>query len=385
MKKDQKYLNDLEKRLGKISKKNKEKIIAKYRKIIDEKKSEGKKIVDILKEIGTTNKVAENELLELNSKKKFLNLKSINIFKRKKESKDNNEKNNDKIAKKIFKKKDKKASENIFKKIFKKKTKKEKIIDSIEETKEEIIEEAASIIPEKKIFESKKSRIKRITYKSLGLIFLIILLFIWLWSTTVFIASLFALLDGVKFYGLNILLLGISLIGLWLVILFRNIIFKHEYNKKNNFISLLVIIVIIALGLAMTIYKISNIKTVKDVSEKYSMTKYYKIYDLPKEENKKYNLTFNSNYKTNYVIEYDNKLNNQVKVEVKYYDCYYDFYVKQSSNYNLYISLKSDSRDRLSVYINDFKDNKVYDSDELERYTVKITINEKDKDKLNIY
>ena len=37
-----------------------------------------------------------------------------------------------------------------------------------------------------------------------------------------------------------------------------------------------------------------------------------------------------------------------------------------------------DYRDKLSVYIENLRDNKVYDSDELSRYTVKIIGNKKD-------
>ena len=76
-------------------------------------------------------------------------------------------------------------------------------------------------------------------------------------------------------------------------------------------------------------------------------------------------------------------MNGKIGVEVKYYECYYNFYNKKS-NHNVYISLKQDYRDKLSVYIENLKENKIYDSDELSRYTVKITGNKKDLERVVI-
>ena len=113
------------------------------------------------------------------------------------------------------------------------------------------------------------------------------------------------------------------------------------------------------------------------------MTNKFNTYEFSSDPDKKYVITFNSNYNTQYVIDYDDTLNNKFKLEVKYYECYYDYFIKESSN-NIYISLKLDNRDRLSVYIDDLKEGKVFDNDELSRYSVKITVNPKDVDRLVI-
>jgi hypothetical protein len=94
-------------------------------------------------------------------------------------------------------------------------------------------------------------------------------------------------------------------------------------------------------------------------------------------------ISFNANYDTKYVIEYDHRLKDKVKIEVKYYEVYYDYYTKKSSN-NIYVSLKLDDRDRLSVYLDDLKEGKVYDNDELSRYQVKIYVNKNDYRRLVI-
>ena len=71
MKKEKKYLNELENKLNNISKKKRESIINKYRDKIQEEKSKNKKIVEILKELGTPSEVAEKELNNLKSNNKF--------------------------------------------------------------------------------------------------------------------------------------------------------------------------------------------------------------------------------------------------------------------------------------------------------------------------
>ena len=65
MKKEKKFLNDLENKLSGISKKDRNKIIEKYRNIIHEEKSNNRRIVDILKELGSTDLVAEKEIQSL--------------------------------------------------------------------------------------------------------------------------------------------------------------------------------------------------------------------------------------------------------------------------------------------------------------------------------
>ena len=53
MKKDKKFLEELEKELKKVKSKKKKEIISKYENIIKEEKSKNRKITDILKSIGT--------------------------------------------------------------------------------------------------------------------------------------------------------------------------------------------------------------------------------------------------------------------------------------------------------------------------------------------
>lgn len=375
MKKDRKFLIALELNLSKLTKKNRDKIVSKYYDIIEEEKSKKRKITSILKDLGKPEEVAKREIENLKNnnrlKDKINNI--INTLKNQFKNK----------SKKVKKEKVKKESliSKIKNKIKRKDTLKNNIEDVIEESKEEIIN-VSEIVTEENIFESRSTRVKRIIYKTLGVILTIILLFIWLWLVIVFMASIFALLDGVKLYGINIALLGIVLLVLTIVILINKSIFRKKISLKWSLIFIISFIVIIAFGITLSLKEISEIKTTHDVSDKYTMTRSFTTYKMPS-NNKPLYITFNSNYKTKYIIEYDESMKGKIGVEVKYYECYYDYFIKKGSD-NIYISLKLNKRDRLSVYIDDLKEGKIYDNDELERYTVKITGSKNDIEKVII-
>lgn len=401
MKKDKKFLKDLEDGLGNIKEKYKKSIISKYENIIKEEKSKKRKITEILKELGNPKDIAENELKLIKKDNVFTKVSSFfkKHFSNDKKEKDYVKEETKRINKEIRKEKRKNIKNKLksfgtfitkdikFNKSDKpKKTKVKEETTIVEETVkdfEDEISDVAEIVTEKKIFESKKDRNRRILLKTLGIVLTILLLFIWLWVSVVFIASIFAYLDKIRFVGINIALFGLDALLLWIVIIVNRAIFKKESNWKLNLIVSVICLVIVALGIVLTIRQISKIETVKDVSIKYSMTTKLSNYTLPNEIDKKFTITFNSNYKTQYVMNYDDTLKDKIKVEVKYYECYYDYYVKETSN-SSYISLKLDDRDRLSVYIDDLKEGLVFDNDELSRYVVRISINPDDVGRLVI-
>ena len=571
MKKDKKFLLELEQQLNSINKKKRDVIVLKYREIIDEKIKEKKKIKDILKELGTPEQIAEKELELIKNNKKInfdkiksktkkgiksiyngitkdiqigskdkkqkdeikekdtkeekitsTELKEIKIKENKKEEKnkkiskkeikkkveeedqlikerikkslENTNEENDKIQNnRISKKKDKKVKEKIIntkeikeeieepkveepkenklsklkdkfknkekeesiseevsdteeikeeieepkveepkenklsklKEKFKKKEKEESISEEVsdtEEIKEEIEEskveepkenklsklkdkfkkkekenifddesnnqieeicDITEIVTETPFHMSKKDKTKKIIIEMIGVVTITILLFIWMWISVLFLASLFAYLDGIKLYGLSIALLGLVILSYWITIMINRMIFKKKNNYKRNLIIVISSVFVIAIGIALLIYQTSKLEIESDVSQKYTMTTKYDTYLLPSDEKEKMYIFFNSNYDTQYMVKYDDNLEGKFKLEVKYYENYYDYNLKKSSN-NLYVSLSVDSRDRISAYIDDFKENKIYNKDELARYIVKITINEKDYQRLVI-
>ena len=413
MKKDKKFLLDLENELKGISKKKRDAIVLKYRNLIDEELSKKGKIREILKNIGTPASVAEKELAELKGNK--INIKEIllnivnsmkNIFVKigtsiknfcikfyKGITKDIQFKSK-KDKKKTIKKKEKvqKKKDNKFKdkflNIFKKKKTKtivEEVVEEVEETFEDVVEEVndvAELVTSKPIFMSKEQRIKNLIVKILGLTLVTIMILIWLWIDILLVASLFAFLDGVKLLGVSVTLFGLSVLVLWIIIMLNKIIFKRKNHFRVNLIITLSSVFIIAVGIGLTLYQLSKIEEVSDVTQKYTMSTKVETYNLPSNEDKVY-IEFNTNYDTQYMVKYDDKLNGKFKIEVKYYENYYDYHIKKTSN-NIYVSLSKDTRDRISSYINDFKENKIYKEEELQRYVVKISINEKDYQRLVI-
>lgn len=413
MKKDKKFLLDLENELKGISKKKRDAIVLKYRNLIDEELSKKGKIREILKNIGTPASVAEKELAELKGNK--INIKEIllnivnsmkNIFVKigtsiknfcikfyKGITKDIQFKSK-KDKKKTVKKKEKvqKKKDNKFKdkflNIFKKKKQKtivEEVVEDVEETFEDVVEEVndvAEIVTSKPIFMSKEQRRKNLIVKILGLTLVTIMILIWLWIDILLVASLFAFLDGVKLLGVSVTLFGLSVLVLWIIIMLNKIIFKRKNHFRVNLIITLSSVFVIAVGIGLTLYQLSKIEEVSDVTQKYTMSTKVETYNLPSNEDKVY-IEFNTNYDTQYMVKYDDKLNGKFKIEVKYYENYYDYHIKKTSN-NIYVSLSKDTRDRISSYINDFKENKIYKEEELQRYVVKISINEKDYQRLVI-
>ncbi len=404
MKKEKKYLSELECKLKGISKKKREEIVTKYQEKIRKEKEENKRIIDILKELGTPEEVSKKEIEKIKSNNKIKSLfKNIKEFitkgtrlpkkeknKKKKKSKSEKTKYKRRLKYKINKTKNsirngftniKKSIENKFNH-----KKKDTLKENIIETKEEIAEELPNVIEsitEKRIFESKSTRIRRILFKTFGIIITICLLFLWLWATVILMASLFAILDGIKFYGLNIAILGINILLLIIVILVNKAVLNKKISVKWTIISIMLTLMIIAFGITLFIKQVSNIDVVKDVSDKYSMTRKHEKLNLPTNLDKKMYISFNTNYDTQYIVEYDNTLENKLTIETKYYESYYDYYMKKNSN-DIYVSLSVDYRDRLSVYLENLKENKVYDKNELSRYIVKITMNERDKERIII-
>lgn len=407
MKKDKKFLDALNSNLKGLSKKKKEVIINKYQEIILNEKASGKKITNILKELGNPKDIALEEIKNIKANSfslfkvnNFSKLKEFLIKDRKIEFKSKNrktKKNNAKISNEV-KNGVSEVKNNIkSSKLFKKKDNFNKYEDKLNDVREEIIDISEDIISDFKdevsnavdsvgvssVFESKKDRKKRIIINVISILILMFILFIFLWFNILFLASIFAFLDGVRLIGFNIALFGLNVLIFWLFIMLNKLFFKKKSNYRLNLIIVISSIVLIAFGVALSLYKIYHTPEVQDVSDKYSMTSVYEKFDLPSNDTKKFYITFNANYNNDYVIEYDENLSNQIKVELRYYENYYDYYIKKSNN-NVYISLKIDDRDRISSYISDFKDGKIYSTDELSRYTIKITINENDKNRLEI-
>ena len=75
-------------------------------------------------------------------------------------------------------------------------------------------------------------------------------------------SSMFAILDGIKYYGFNIALFGVDLLLLIIVILVNKLILGKKISIKWTLISVLLTLIIIASGIALFMKQISKIDIV---------------------------------------------------------------------------------------------------------------------------
>ncbi len=347
MAKKEKFLLSLKNYLEENKIKNRDKILTKYSNLMEDKIKEGKKISEVIGEIGSFSNIVKKEEIKnklIEKTRKFaISCKS----------------NCKIIADKI---------RNI-----------KPYIEKLE--KEEIKE-----------IENKKQRIKNLIWwkKTLYIIYriflyivIILFSFILIWLSTIFVASLFMFLDGVKFIGISIFILSLIILLCWFVIILNKIATYRKISFRKYLYPFIALLILIGLSTGIILIQYFKFEHVNKVTEKYGVTTFVKKFNLPRDNSKKYYIHFNSWYKNKYIIHYDETLINQVKVEVDYYECFYDIYhtIKGST---LYISLKKDYRDLISFYIENLKENKIYDSKELSRNIVNIYINEIDYERLII-
>lgn len=347
MAKKEKFLLSLKTYLEKNKINNSEKILSKYKNLIENKIKKGEKISKIIIEIGSFESIIERE-----SKKKIFieKIKKIAILC----------KNNCKT---------------IINKV-------KNLKPYIEKLENEEIQE----------IENKKEKVKNlilwgkilfIIYKIFLYIIIVVLSFILLWLSTIFVASLFMLLDGVKFIGVSFLILSLIFLLCWAIVILNKIVTYRKISFRKSLYLFIILLIFIGLNTGIILVQYFKFENINKVSEKYSFTTYEKTFNLPKEESKKYYIHFNSWYKNKYIIHYDETLINQIKITINYYECYYDVYHSTKGN-SLYISLKKDYRDLISMYIENLKENKIYNNKELSRNSVDIYINEIDYERLII-
>ncbi len=225
--------------------------------------------------------------------------------------------------------------------------------------------------------------IKKAINKNIMLFLLEIILFITVfYLAVIFSASLFALFDGIKIYGIVIILLSLIFLNILLIDILNKKRINIKLKYKKYFVYTIILLLSIAVGISYTTYSYFKISYINIPDDKYKLTYKELEYKMPKEG--KMNIYFNSWYNMAYSVKYDESLKNKVRIEIKYNEVFYDLNT-QSDKGDVYISLAFDSRDLFSMYLNNLKENKIYNQKELGRYLVKIYINEEDKDRIEVH
>ncbi len=341
----QKFLNELSKELTFLTPSEKKKVVDKYRnKITKIKKKKNKKIKDIIESLGNIDKIVKKEAFKKKIKDKKFGLviiKDILLF----------------IPICL-----KKSYYRVFKLI--KRDRKIKIEKDIE----------------REIKETRDIKNKNIISKLFLNIILMLLCILLLILLSISTCLLFAIFDKVKVYALLIIFISLSVMCIETIYLIERLLKKKIIRFRKEFKVFITCLIFIGISIGIVIVQYNNLEFINDVNSKYTMTvnkKEIKINNF----RKNYYIRFNSWYKPNYIIEYDNDLNDELIIEIKYYECFYDINYKKDLD-SVYISLSENNRDKLSFYIENLKENKIYSSKELSRYTILIKLNEKNKDRI---
>lgn len=257
---------------------------------------------------------------------------------------------------------------------------KEKRREKIEKVKEKFskfLRKSSKKINKKKKKAQRKRKVrqikKEIKKNSILKNILLYLLITWFFINNIILFTLLiTFIDGIRLIGPIITLFSISIIILLLII---NNDDYYSFNSINKNIKLSIIIVILLLfsyGISYSIYEFYNMDYDQNAEERYIMTK---VTNKVKVENsiKKYDIYLNSFYKTNYKIIIDDKLGRNIKIDAKYYECLNDFNYKTTKD-TLYISMFENKRDVISFYLNNLRENKIYNYRELVRYEIVISM-----------
>lgn len=244
-----------------------------------------------------------------------------------------------------------------------------------------------TIIEKKKNLKLKKGNPKEtVNLKPKNYIILLIsellLLISLFYISILFIFSLLTILDGVKSYGIAIFFFSLCAINFLFVDMLNKKRLGITYRFRKYFLSLIILLVVMAFGVSYTTYSYFKLDFVNSPDDKYTLSYKELTYKLSK--NQKTDLYFNSWYKLNYTVVYDEELKDRVKIGIKYNETFYDLLYRNDEG-DIYVSLAFDKRDLFSMYINNLKDNKIYNEKELSRYLVKIYVNKEDYKKLVIH
>ena len=233
---------------------------------------------------------------------------------------------------------------------------------------------------EREIKETRDIKNKNIISKLFLNIILMLLCILLLILLSISTCLLFAIFDKVKVYALLIIFISLSVMCIETIYLIERLLKNKIIRFRKEFKVFITCLIFIGISIGIVIVQYNNLEFINDVNSKYTMTvnkKEIKINNF----RKNYYIRFNSWYKPNYIIEYDNDLNDELIIEIKYYECFYDINYKKDLD-SVYISLSENNRDKLSFYIENLKENKIYSSKELSRYTILIKLNEKNKDRI---
>ena len=364
-------------------------IINEYEDIINSRIKNGEKLKDVIKSFGDVNVLAKKILKDrrrnkidifknkINSFLKKLNFRFKKLFYKRK----NNIKKNKKSKKiKINKKRNFKYKFNSMLKNLKNYLL--KLVSKYEKIKNKIL---------KRNEKNKKSKLKKKTVRSIEnkknnwiknlIVYLLIIIFFL--NNVIFFVTVIGYIDGVKILGLPLSFGSLSILYIFLILIIVEYYNFYKLSKSIKFSIGIIVFLLLSFSIALFVYESYNINYINDPTVKYTPVKSTNKITVS-EKTKNYNIYFNSFYKPNYSVVIDDTLNDIIKVEVKYFECMSDLIYKTSRD-SVYISLTENKRDLVSFYIENLKENIIYNYKELTRNEIIIYMSKKISEKVKIH
>lgn len=214
--------------------------------------------------------------------------------------------------------------------------------------------------------------------------------------------SIYYLFQGINFWGLTILLIGVAILITYMIKLIYNLVFK---KKGLLFVIPIIGIVLVALGSFMFFDMVMNIDYIDDYPHKRNMETKEETFTISHDE-------VYLNYIRNFTKEVDDTLaDNQIRVEVNYDKKIYDVNLEHNGNYvdsnceydefgnenctdkivdTINIDLDNydnfdEFQDEYNTFIDNLKDNKVYSYNRDNLLEVKVFANSKTISKITNY
>lgn len=262
-----------------------------------------------------------------------------------------------------------------------KKTKKKESIDETKESKESSIPETKKvqkIIVKDHTFVDTLTDICIFILKFFALIFIVGAIFYLVGISIALGFMIYLICKGVTYIGILILLIALFTGGAFVLEFLINFLFNKKNKAYKIFSSLIVCIILLAVGLTMSAIEISNTEIIYDNSN-------FKMKTTTKE------IPINSSYMPIYYYDnliIDNNLNNTIKIEYSYpniSDLNIDIELeKYGSGYFLHSDIKhfSWNKEILNYLIDNLKDKKIYTYDF--RIIKNVYVNETDINKIKV-
>ncbi len=209
----------------------------------------------------------------------------------------------------------------------------------------------------------------------IGIPFILSLLFITIYT----FITIYLLFTGVTYFGFTIVGIGAIIINLLILILIISFLFNHKPSFKKLFILFISGIIITGSGIGLCIVEVMNTELINE-APKTKLKVANKTFDYDYTDNliqgfiNDYDENYNLNLNVNVVA--DDTLDNTIVITASYYEdlTYFEIYRQQEGSFQrlFFNNRYKSSKSIINILIDNLKDKKIYNYEEL--YKANVTI-----------